>query len=387
MQKWKKIIIVVVLALFLIGTGIRGFTEDYSPLENFQQVLYLIKTYHVEDISIKNLVTGAINGMVEELDPYSSYMLPDEYNEMQTEFEGHFGGIGIVITVRNKELTIISPIKGTPGDKAGLKAGDIILAVNGDLTSEMSQNKAVDMMRGEPGTSVTLTIKREDNEESFDVEIIRADIQVPYVEWEMKTDDIGYIAISEFVQDVGAKVEEGLQSLQEQGARAVVLDLRNDPGGLLDEAIRVASNFIDEGVVVSIKQREGENRVFETDQNIQAVDLPMVVLVNGGSASASEIVSGAIKDYNRGKLIGTKTFGKGTVQTVIPLNDGSALRLTTARYYTPSGSFIHEKGINPDIEIEYDEEQDGDNQLEKAVTYLETQLQIERNGLNKAAGE
>lgn len=351
--------------------------DENKTFKRFQEVLYLVKNYYVEDVTIDQLIKGAINGVVEELDSYSSYMSPDEYEEMQFEFEGHFGGIGIVITVRNKKLTIVSPIKGTPGDKAGLQSGDIIHAINGKLTAQMSQKKAVDLMRGEPGTEVELTINREGEEDPLKINIIRADIEVPYVESEIKEDDIGYVVVLQFVNGVGDEVNKAVKELHKKGARGIILDLRSNPGGLLTEAVSVASCFIKEGTVVTIKQRNEENKVLSCQDSIQPTDLPMVVLINGGSASASEIVAGAIKDYKRGKLIGTKTFGKGTVQTVIPLNDDSALRLTTARYYTPNGNFIHEKGLQPDIEIEYDPEKEEDNQLKEALEFMETVILAE----------
>jgi len=362
------IVLLVMLLTGLIGSGIKA--ADDSPLNVFQEVLFLINNYHIEETEVEGLIDGAIKGMVDTLDPFSQYMLPDEYDELQIEFEGHFGGIGIVIT---PDLIIVSPIKGTPGDKIGLKPGDRIIAIDRQSTEDMTQKKAVDLMRGEPGTSVDLTIKREKETEHLDFHIIRSDIEVPYVEWEMKDEDIGYIVIAQFVQDTGQKVQMALNDLIEQGACSIILDLRSNPGGLLSEAITVASNFVDEGQIVSVKQRYGQDEVFHKIEGIKSVDLPLAVLINQGSASASEIVAGAIQDYQRGILIGMQTFGKGTVQSVIPLSDGSALRLTTGRYYTPAGRFIHEKGIEPDIEIEYNVDSTEDNQLNKAIEHLKSE--------------
>ncbi|MFW5992418.1 MAG: S41 family peptidase [Halanaerobiaceae bacterium] len=366
----KKLSIVIIVILLLTMTGVKGLSEEDTPLQNFQEVLYLIRTFYVEEVEMKQLIDGAINGMVEELDTYSNHMSPKEYDDMQTNFEGHFGGIGIVITIRNDKLTIVSPIKDTPGDRAGLKAGDVIKAVDGELTSEMSQQKAVDKMRGEPGTEVELTIEREGGEEPLIINIVRDDIEPPNVVPEMKENNIGHIAIAQFLEDTGVKVEDAIKELKEEGAEAIILDLRNNPGGLLEEAVKVASIFVDEGTIVTIKQREEEDKVFKREESVQLLDLPLAVLINEGSASASEIVAGAVKDCDRGVLIGTKTFGKGTVQSVVPLSDGSALRLTTARYYTPSGNFIHDQGIEPDLEIEYDPEAEEDLQLERAIEYL-----------------
>jgi carboxyl-terminal processing protease len=370
----RKSLIIFLSIIIIISLRYEVLAQDYNSFSKFEEIYYLIKNYYVEDTETDELINGAINGMIETLDPFSSYLLPDEYDDMKLEFDGHFSGIGIVITIRNEELTIVSPIKDTPGERIGLESGDIIKDIDGISTKDMSIDKAVSLMRGDEGTEVVLTIKREKEDEPLEFTIIRDDIEIPYVESEMQTDEIGYIIISQFAKDVGIKVEKTIKELISQGSKALILDLRNNPGGLLNEAIKVASNFIDNGIVVSVGQRDGSKKNFYTDNRINAVDLPMVVLINGGSASASEIVSGAIQDLERGKLIGTKSFGKGTVQSVIPLQDGSALRLTTARYYTPSGRFIHDKGIEPNIEIDINKECNSDIQLEEAIDYLETQL-------------
>ncbi|MCF8001362.1 MAG: S41 family peptidase [Halanaerobiales bacterium] len=383
MFKNKKKFIAVLLIIFVLSVG--GFkvvADELTPLQNLQNVIYLIDNYYVEDKNVDELVDSAISGMLKELDPYSSYLSPDEYEEMQIEFDGEFGGIGIVITIREEKLTIVSPIKNTPGDRANLQAGDVIKAINGKLTSKMSQDKAVDLMRGKPGTNVTLTISREGTED-FDVEITRANIEVPYVEHSMKTDRIGYLSINQFAKDVGYDTQKALKDLKSKGAEAIILDLRSNPGGILEEAVTVASNFIKDGKVVTVKSRTKEDEVYNTVSDIEAVDLPMIVLINQGSASASEIVAGAITDHNRGILLGKKTFGKGTVQTVIPMGDGSALRLTTARYYTPNGNFIHEKGIEPNVEVEFDPESEEDQQLQNAIDLLQEQLKDEN--LDKAS--
>jgi len=383
MFKNKKKFIAVLLIIFVLSVGgFKVIADELTPLQNLQNVIYLIDNYYVEDKNLDELVDSAISGMLKELDPYSSYLSPDEYEEMQIEFDGEFGGIGIVITIRDEKLTIVSPIKNTPGDRANLQAGDVIKAINGKLTSKMSQDKAVDLMRGKPGTDVTLTIDREDTED-FDVEITRANIEVPYVEHSMETDRIGYLTINQFAKDVGYDTQKALKDLKSQGAEALILDLRSNPGGILKEAVTVASNFIEDGKVVTVKSRTKEDEVFNTVSDIEAVDLPMIVLINQGSASASEIVAGAISDYNRGILLGKKTFGKGTVQTVIPMGDGSALRLTTARYYTPEGTFIHEEGIEPNVEVEFDPESEEDKQLQNAIDLLQEQIKDEN--LDKAS--
>ena len=366
-------------------------TSDYTKADAFQDVMFLLQNYYVEDVDFETLIEGAIDGMLNKVDRYSYFMSASEYEEMQQEYEGHYGGIGIVITMRDNQLTIVSPIKNTPGEKAGLRAGDIISAIDGEETAEMSQMKAVDMMRGEEDTDVILTIKRGD-EDPFDVEITRKDIEVPYVETEMKTEDIGYISLAQFIENVGTDVEKAVSDLKEQGARGIILDLRNNPGGLLNESVNVASVFLDEGVVVSVRQKDETERVLEVNKDIESdTQIPLLVLINKGSASASEIVAGAVKDYDRAKLMGTTTFGKGVVQSVVPLKDGSAVSLTTARYYTPDGNYIHEKGIKPDLEIELDLEaakEDGsDNQLDKALAEMENMIFVQDFQDKKASGE
>ncbi len=365
--------------------------NNYTKADAFQDIMFLLQNYYVEDVDFETLIEGAIDGMLNKVDRYSYFMSASEYEEMQQEYEGHYGGIGIVITMRDNKLTIVSPIKNTPGEKAGLRAGDIITAIDGKETAEMSQIKAVDMMRGEEGTEVTITIDRGD-EDSFDVEIIRKDIEVPYVETEMKTEDVGYISLAQFIEDVGKDVEKAVADLKEQGARGIILDLRNNPGGLLNEAVNVASVFLDEGVVVSVRQKDETERVLEVNESISSdTQIPLIILTNKGSASASEIVAGAVQDYDRGKLIGTTTFGKGVVQSVVPLQDGSAVSLTTARYYTPDGNYIHEKGIEPDTEIGLDlkaaQEDGSDNQLDKAVEEMENMIFVRDFQDKKAAGE
>lgn len=386
-KKWKKYLVVLLLLAVVVGSGVKVYTDSFSGMQKMQEVLYLIDNYYVEEINVNNLITAAIRGIFEELDPFSGYLSADAYDEMQLEFDGHFEGIGIVITTRDDKLTIVSPIKGTPGDKAGLEAGDVITHVDDNPTSEMSQKKAVDLMRGEEGTEVELTISREGEEEPLLFEITRANIEIPFVQSEVKEDDIGYVILTQFAEDVGTKVEQAFKDLEEKGARGFIFDLRNNPGGILKEAVNVSSNFIDEGVIVTEKRRTGEDRVWTASKRIDSTDLPVVILINRGSASASEIVSAAVKDYNRGKLVGTTTFGKGTVQSVVPLSDGSALRITTARYYTPSETSIHETGIEPDYEVKFDPETDEDEQLNKAVEVLKKMISSEKNELKKAAGQ
>lgn len=402
-----------VLALFLLAAVFTGTAaaqvgggvqeeiqtdeQNYSKANAFQDIMYLLQNYYVEDVEFDTLIEGAIDGMLNKVDRYSYYMDAEEYEEMQTEYEGHYGGIGIVITTRDNKLTIVSPIKNTPGERADLRAGDIITAIDGKETSDMSQMKAVDMMRGEPGSEVILTINRGDNE-PFDVEIVRKDIEVPYVESEMKTEEIGYVSLAQFIEEVGSKLETAVQELKDQGAKGIILDLRNNPGGLLNESVDVASVFLDKGRVVSIRQKNETERILRVNKEIDAdTEIPLIILINKGSASASEIVAGAMQDYNRAKIMGTTSFGKGVVQSVIPLKDGSAVSLTTARYYTPDGNYIHEKGIVPDIKVELDMEaveaaaENGetppDNQLDQAVDEMENMIFVREFQDKKASGQ
>lgn len=402
-----------VLALFLLAAVFTGTAaaqvgggvqeeiqtdeQNYTKANAFQDIMYLLQNYYVEDVEFDTLIEGAIDGMLNKVDRYSYYMDADEYEEMQTEYEGHYGGIGIVITTRDNKLTIVSPIKNTPGERADLRAGDIITAIDGKETADMSQMKAVDMMRGEPGSEVVLTINRGDNE-PFDVEIVREDIEVPYVESEMKTEEIGYVSLAQFIEEVGPKLETAVQELKDQGAKGIILDLRNNPGGLLNESVDVASVFLDKGRVVSIRQKNETERILRVNKEINAdTEIPLIILINKGSASASEIVAGAMQDYNRAKLMGTTSFGKGVVQSVIPLKDGSAVSLTTARYYTPDGNYIHEKGIVPDIKVERDMEAveaaaeagetPPDNQLDQAIDEMENMIFVREFQDKKASGQ
>jgi len=390
-KKYIKKIAIIALSFILLFGAAQGVIaqdlenkeeDEYDSFQKFQEVLFYLKNYHVDEMGYDRILEGAIDGMLQEADPYSYYLTPDEYEEMQIEFEGHFGGIGIRILMVEGELTIVSPIKGTPGDKVGLQAKDVITHIEGEPTSEMTQKEAVDMMRGEPGTEVNITVRREGEDSALEFNIERADIEIPYVSSEMKNDNIAYISVTEFAEDVGLKVRKAITNLKGKGAEAIILDLRSNPGGILTEAINVSSNFIEKGTIVSAKQRDGEAEIYEASSSIAAVDLPLVVLTNGGSASASEIVSAAIRDHERGTLVGTRTFGKGTVQRVIPLQDESAIKMTIARYYTPDKEFIHEKGIEPDVKVEYDPESEEDKQLNKAIEILE---EILNNGEMKKA--
>ena len=356
----RGLLLVVMAALISMLTGVvmakrlpfQG--EAYENLKILTEVLSYVEANYVQEIEAEKLIHGAIRGMLRTLDSHSSYMPPDVYREMQVETEGHFGGLGIEITIRDDVLTVVSPIEGTPAYRAGLLPGDKIITVDGESTKDMSLIDAVKKMRGPADTAVTIGIMREGFSEPKDFILTRAIIHIKSVSWKELPERIGYVRLRSFHKTTTEELEEALQDLEERHIGSLVLDLRNNPGGLLEQAIAVTDEFIDGGkLIVYTKGRLPSQNMKGYSKNEGAhMEHPMVILVNGGSASASEIVAGALQDLERATLVGTKTFGKGSVQTIIPLSDGSGLRLTTAKYYTPKGREIHGKGIIPDIVVE-----------------------------------
>jgi len=332
-------------------TAVSAEGEGYEELKTFTEVLSMVKKNYVEDVKSKDLVYGAIRGMLNSLDPHSSFMTAEGYKDMQVETKGEFGGIGIQIGMKESMLTVIAPIEDTPAYKAGIKAGDKIVKINNVTTRDMTLQDAVSKMRGVPKTTVTISIMREGWKDPKDFILTREIIKVKSVKSKVLEGGIGYVKINQFQEQTANDLAAAMKKLDEEKITSLVLDLRNDPGGLLNSSIDVASQFLEKGkLVVYTKTRSGDKSEFFTDNNGHFT-LPMVVLVNQGSASASEIVAGALKDWNRAVILGTVTFGKGSVQTVIPLSDGSGLRLTTAKYYTPKGKSIQGTGITPDIII------------------------------------
>jgi carboxyl-terminal processing protease len=329
--------------------------EGYSELKIFSEVLSAVKANYVEEPNTKDLVYGAIKGMLSSLDPHSGFMPPDAYKEMQVDTKGEFGGVGIQIGVKEEVLTVIAPIEDTPAFRAGILAGDKIIKIDGELTRDMSMFNAVKKMRGPKGTSVVLTIIRQGLKAPKDYTIVRDIITIKSVKSKMMDTEqgIGYVKVIQFQEKTAEELADALKELEKQGLKSIVLDLRNDPGGLLNSSVEVASQFLPPGkLIVYIKGRTGTKTEYRSFGQYPVYgDLPMIVLVNQGSASASEIVAGALKDWQRAVVMGNQTFGKGSVQTVIPLSDGSGLRLTTARYYTPKGTSIQNTGIKPDIEV------------------------------------
>ena len=329
--------------------------EDiYKQLELFEAALSIVRSDYVEQPKAEQLVYGALKGMLSTLDPYSQFMDPDSYNELKVDTEGQFGGLGIEITIRDDLLTVISPIDDTPAYNAGLKPQDRIVKIDGQLTRGITVNEAVKKLRGQPKTKVTLTILREGEAALRDVSVERDIIKIKSIrEAELLDDHIGYIRVSDFREKTTEDLEAAIKKLQESQMDAMILDLRNNPGGLLDVAVSVSELFLNRHqLIVSTKGRlQNQTQELRARMDGPVRELPMVVLINEGSASASEIVAGAIQDHHRGVIIGTNSHGKASVQTIFPLKDGSALRLTTSKYYTPAGRLIEKKGIAPDVEV------------------------------------
>lgn len=356
----QKLVLIAVLVFSVVSAGIfvgRWATtsvgaevEGYEELKTFSEAFSLVRKNYVENANPKDLVYGAIKGMLGSLDPHSAFMTPEQYKEMQVDTKGEFGGIGIQIGVKDGMLTVIAPIEDTPAYKAGIKAGDKIIKINNEFTKDISLHDAVSKMRGAPSTAVKITILREGWKETKDFSIVREIIKIKSVKSRLLEDGIGYVKINQFQEQTSSDLSDAMEKLGRQKISSLILDLRNNPGGLLNSAVDVSSQFLQQGkLVVFIKDRKGEKIEYRSGKGALTPNVPMVVLVNQGSASASEIVAGALKDWNRAVLIGTQTFGKGSVQSVIPLGDGSAVRLTTARYYTPKGISIQTTGITPDI--------------------------------------
>lgn len=352
--KFLFAVLIILLTGFLIGQGsVQAKPDTYEDLKTFTQALELVKRYYVENPDPKTLIQGAIRGMISSLDPHSSYMDEREFKEMNMDIRGEFQGVGIQIGVKNKQLMVIAPIEDTPGFRAGLAAGDKILKINDEWTKDLTIEQAVDKMRGPRGTPVRLLIFREGWDKPREFKIIRDVIKVQSVKSRMLDAGIGYVKIIQFQEQTADELEKALKNLEAKGVKKLVLDLRNDPGGLLEASVNVSDKFLPKDkLVVYLQGRQASDRKdFLTGGAGVPRGYPMVVLVNTGSASASEIVAGALQDSKRAVILGTQTFGKGSVQTVYPLEGGGGVRLTTAKYYTPSGRSIQNVGITPDIEV------------------------------------
>jgi carboxyl-terminal processing protease len=368
-------------------------TQDtYESLEAFSKILSLVQENYVEEVDSQKAIEGAIKGMLTTLDPHSSYMKPDDFKELQVETQGSFTGIGIEITMKDNILTVVSPIEGTPAFAKGLKAGDKIVKIGEEPTQDMSLMEAVKRLRGPKGSEVTISIHRKGWPDLKEITLIRDIIPIHSVKSKLLEPGYPYIRIINFQAQTTTDFKKALSDLEKAGKiKGLIVDLRNNPGGLLDQSVKVADIFIDEGVIVSTKGRiKEQNSMFYARDNNPKYKFPVVVLVNEGSASASEIVAGALQDHKKAVIVGAQTFGKGSVQTIIPMDSGAGLRLTTARYYTPSGRSIQATGITPDIivpspaslTVEHDEKEDEQEKKPKYLREKDLKHHI-GNGLNE----
>jgi len=339
--------------------------ESHLPLQelrNFTEIFDRIRNSYVEPVDDKTLLQYAIDGMLSNLDPHSDYLLPEDFSELQEHTTGKFGGLGIEVGIEEGLIKVVSPIDDTPAEKAGIKAGDFIVSLDGEPVREMSLTNAIDKMRGEPGTDIELSIRRQGESELLEFVLTRAEIKVASVRGEDIGGGIGYLRITQFQDRSGAELIEAITKLQNNAAEqaeqlnGLVLDLRNNPGGVLDAAVEVSNAFLNSGLIVYTEGRisDSDFRYSATETTI-AKDTPLIVLINGGSASASEIVAGALQDHKRAVIVGTKSFGKGSVQSVLPIAGNKAIKLTTARYFTPKGRSIQAQGIQPDVFVEQSE--------------------------------
>lgn len=343
-------------------------TRTYKQLEIFSNVLSMLQENYVEEVDTADVLNGAIKGLLLNLDPHSSYLTPEEFKDLQEETSGQFTGIGIEVTVQNDELTVVSPIHGTPADSAGLKAGDLIVSIDGEDTENIGAYKAIEKLRGPEGSKVNLAIMRKGWTSPRDFQITRANIPLVSVEGEYLSPGLVYARITNFQSNTGADLRHLLSTLSQKApVQGLILDLRNNPGGLLDQAVEVVDTFLNHGRIVYTRgRRADQNTIYNAHNNSPHADYPLVVLINEGSASASEIVAGAIQAHKRGILVGKKSFGKGSVQMVIPLPDGAGLRLTTAKYYTPDDRSIQAMGIIPDVEVAQRSNEDESTMKRKA---------------------
>jgi len=376
LNKYLKRIICSIIFTLSVLTTVSLFAEEekskknaYNKLKVFSEILSIIESNYVDPTKNDSMIEGAINGMVKSLDPHTSYMPPVSYKEMQEETTGKFGGLGIEISIRDGVLTVVSPIEDTPAFRVGIKPGDKIIKIEDESTLDMSLPEAVSRLRGDTGTPINITVFRKSFKAPKEFTIVRDIIKVRSVVNKLYENDIGYIKIRNFSKNTSGDLDKALADLKEKGITKLILDVRNNPGGLLNQAVEVTDRFLNkENLIVYTKGRSSEqNMRFTSHDKVAGVSYPMIILVNGGSASASEIVAGALQDLNRAIILGTTTFGKGSVQTIIPLSDGSALRLTTARYYTPSGRVIQENGIQPDIFVEMEPLSKNEKKEDKVV--------------------
>ena len=373
----KSLIIFFSTLIFYIPTVYSSENDIYKKIDLFGEVLEKINKEYVDDINQSESMDSAINGLLQSLDPYSAYMSPQIFNEMQTETSGEFGGLGIEVSMESGVVKVISPIDDTPASRAGIKAGDYIVKIDNTQVQGKSLSEAVELMRGPVGTSIELTIRRRGEKKALNFIIVREIIEIQSVKADVLEKNVGYIRLTSFNENSGEQIKEKIKELEnKKKVKAYILDLRNNPGGLLSQAIRITDYFLDNGEIVSTKSRKAsENKKWFAKEGDLTKGKTLIVMINYGSASASEIVAGALKDHKRAILIGENSFGKGSVQSIIPLKNNGAIRLTVAKYYLPSGKSISEVGVSPDIEIDEESDDfqiktDTDNQLNYALKLL-----------------
>ena len=353
----KKLLLILYLIILPTLSIANEEKEIYKQLNLFGEAFEKIKNNYVEEVDVKELIEAAIEGMLSSLDPHSTYLNSDELNELKIQTKGEFGGLGIEVTIEEGFVKVIAPIDDTPASKAGIVSGDLITHIDGDSILGMSLSDAVSLMRGKVGSKIKLTIRR-NRTETINIQIIRDIIELKSVKFRLEN-GVGYIRLSSFNQKVDEEIKDAIKKIEKQASSKIlgyVLDLRNNPGGLLDQAVNVTDIFLPQGEIVSTRGRKkNDGSRFNAAKKDMISGLPLVVLINQGSASASEIVAGALQDHKRAIIMGTKSFGKGSVQTILPSGDNVAIKLTTARYYTPSGKSIQQTGIDPDILVEQSE--------------------------------
>jgi carboxyl-terminal processing protease len=374
----KKILgVFLILCNFLVQAANSAENDIYKKIDLFGEVIEKINKEYVDEINQSKSMDSAINGLLQSLDPYSSYMSPEIFNEMQTETSGEFGGLGIEVGMEAGVVKVISPIDDTPASRAGIKAGDYIVKINDTQVQGKSLNEAVDLMRGPVGSAIELTIRRRGKKKALTFNVVREIIQIKSVKADLLEKSIGYVRLTSFNDNSGEQIKKEIEKLEKnKNVKSYILDLRNNPGGLLSQAIKISDFFLDNGEIVSTKSRKAsENRKWFAKEGDLTNGKTLLVLINYGSASASEIVAGALKDHKRAILLGESSYGKGSVQSIIPLKNRGAIRLTVAKYYLPSGKSISEVGVSPDIEVNEETEDfkiktETDNQLNYAIKLL-----------------
>ena len=377
MKKKTQILIFFLINLFLINFSHAAEVDIYKKIDLFGEVLEKINQEYVDEVNQSESMDAAINGLLQSLDPYSAYMSPEIFNEMQTETSGEFGGLGIEVSMESGVVKVISPIDDTPAANAGIKAGDYIVKIEDIQVQGKTLSEAVDLMRGPVGSSIELTIRRRGEKKALKFNIIREIIEIQSVKTDLLEDNIGYIRLTSFNENSSEQIQKKIKELENnKNVNSYILDLRNNPGGLLTQAIKISDFFLDNGEIVSTKSRKkSENRKWFAKKGDLTNGKKLIILINYGSASASEIVAGALKDHKRAILIGENSYGKGSVQSIIPLKNDGAIRLTVAKYYLPSGKSISEVGVSPDITVNEEGDKfkiktDKDNQLNYAIKLL-----------------